>query len=67
MSIELGQIHNVVRTYQRVLNLGPSGSSKQDQSASEPEDRVSISPEARKMQDGVRRVDPGQGPSPSRR
>lgn len=51
MSIHFSQIHNLVRTYQHVLNLD----SKQPAAKPEPsdtvrEDRVTVSPEARELQ-----------------
>ncbi|MBI3603486.1 MAG: hypothetical protein HY205_03445 [Nitrospirae bacterium] len=46
MGIDFGQIHNLVRTYQRVLDLDTPSSSHAEQAAHE-DDRVSISEEAR--------------------
>lgn len=48
MGIDFGQIHNLVRTYQRVLDLDTPSPSHPDQPASE-DDRVSISEEARRL------------------
>lgn len=55
MSIHFDQIHNIVRTYQRVLDLEPSegprtSRSSQDQGGTEGNDKVSISSEARQLQ-----------------
>ena len=47
MGIEFSQIHNLVRTYQRILPVPEGQSSHEDQDGAEAEDRVSISPEAR--------------------
>lgn len=47
MGIEFSQIHNLVRTYQRILQVPTSQSSHEDKDVAEVEDRVSISPEAR--------------------
>ena len=44
MGIEFSQIHNLVRTYQRILNV-PSGPQSRGDRATE--GRVSISPQAR--------------------
>lgn len=67
MSIEGSEIHNLVRTYQRALNLDLSGPSSSDGPASEQDDRVSISPEARKLQQGFGKVGQSQGTTSSRR
>ena len=54
MGIEFSQIHNLVRTYQRILNV-PSGQSPHgDRDVAETEDRVSISPEARAQKEPSR-------------
>ena len=53
MSIHFSQIHNLVRTYQHVLNLDAKNPpAKPTEAASEAakEDRVTVSPEAREMQ-----------------
>jgi hypothetical protein len=50
MGTQFSAIHNLVRTYQRVLNLEPPDLSKRGQPASERGDRVSISSEARGLQ-----------------
>lgn len=47
MGIEFSQIHNLVRTYQRILNVSSSKSPCGDRTAPETEDRISISPQAR--------------------
>lgn len=47
MPIEFSQIHNLVRTYQRILPAPSGQSSHEDKDVVEAEDRVSISPEAR--------------------
>ncbi len=67
MSIQFSQIHNLVRTYQRVLNLDQSGQSQSDGPASEQDDRVSISPEAYKLQQSLGKAGQIQGPTSSRR
>lgn len=67
MSIQFSEIHNLVRTYQRVLNLDQSGQSQSDGPASEQDDRVSISPEAYKLQQDLGKAGQIQGPTSSRR
>nr|MBI3614275.1 hypothetical protein [Nitrospirota bacterium] len=67
MSIQFSEIHNLVRTYQRVLNLDRSGPSSSEGSASEQDDRVSISPEARYLQQDHGKVGQSQGTTSSRR
>lgn len=67
MSIQGSEIHNLVRTYQRVLNLDQSGPSSSEGPASERDDRVSISPEARKLQQGLGKVGQSHGTTSSRR
>lgn len=67
MSIQFSQIHNLVRTYQRVLNLDEAGQSQPEGSAWERDDRVSISPEARKLQQGLGKPGQGQGTASTRR
>jgi hypothetical protein len=52
MSIQFGAIHNLVRTYQRVLNLESSAQTP-EAAAAEADDRVSISKEARQLQQGA--------------
>jgi hypothetical protein len=54
MGIEFSQIHNLVRTYQRILPVPLSQSPHEDKDAGEVEDRVSISPEARAQNDPSR-------------
>jgi hypothetical protein len=54
MSIEFSAIHNVVRTYQRVLNL-PHSDSSPAAGAGPEQDRLSISTEAREQEE-VHRV-----------
>jgi len=49
MGTQFSAIHNLVRTYQRVLNLEPADHPKRDRSASGTDDRVSISSEARDL------------------
>lgn len=56
MSIEFGAIHNLVRTYQRVLKLEHSDASPAAGAGPE-QDRVSISVEAREQKE-VDRVPP---------
>lgn len=51
MGIEFSQIHNLVRTYQRILQVPTSQSPHEDRDVAEAEDRVSISPEAREQED----------------
>jgi hypothetical protein len=50
MGTQFSAIHNLVRTYQRVLNLEPSDHPKRGQPALGAGDRVSISSEARGLQ-----------------
>ncbi|MEW6542418.1 MAG: hypothetical protein AB1411_02280 [Nitrospirota bacterium] len=50
MSIQFSDIHNLVRTYQRVLNLDQPDPVKSRAKTADPEDRVSISLEARGLQ-----------------
>ncbi|HZS12472.1 MAG TPA: hypothetical protein VFA38_09480 [Nitrospirales bacterium] len=52
MSIHFSQIHNLVRTYQHVLNLDAKNPPAKHTQANEAakEDRVTVSPEAREMQ-----------------
>ena len=47
MGIEFSQIHNLVRTYQRILTLPPSKQLRESKNDAATEDRISISPEAR--------------------
>lgn len=54
MGIEFSQIHNLVRTYQRILQVPTSQSSHEDKDVAEVEDRVSISPEARAQKEPSR-------------
>ncbi len=57
MSIQFDQIHNVVRTYQRVLDLDSTEGTRRAKAVAERgesdagADRVSISQEARQLQD----------------
>ncbi|TAJ07405.1 MAG: hypothetical protein EPO61_15745 [Nitrospirae bacterium] len=67
MSIQGSEIHNLVRTYQRVLNLDHSGPSSSEGAASEQDDRVSISSEARNLQQGLGKVGQSQGATSARR
>jgi hypothetical protein len=60
MGIEFSQIHNLVRTYQRILQVPTSQSSHEDKDVAEVEDRVSISPEARAQKEPSR-MDPISG------
>lgn len=50
MGIEFGQIHNLVRTYQRVLNVPSSKPSRVGRAETATEDRISISPQAREQE-----------------
>lgn len=65
MGIESGAIHNLVRTYQRVLNLEESAQGPPDLPPGDPDDRVTISEEARQLQQGA--LKPGQHGSAARR
>lgn len=67
MSIQGSEIHNLVRTYQRVLNLDQPGQSSSEGPAAEQDDRVSISPEARNLQQGLGKVGQSQGATSTRR
>lgn len=50
MSIHFGDLHNIVRTYQRVLDLDVPEPTPRSRGASlDPEIRVSISPKAREL------------------
>lgn len=50
MGIHFGDLHNLVRTYQRVLNLDvPEPTPQPRESVQDPEIRVSISPKAREL------------------
>ena len=60
MGIEFSQIHNLVRTYQKILPVPVSQSPHEDKDVVEAEDRVSISPEAR-AQNEPSRVDQPSG------
>jgi hypothetical protein len=57
MSIQFDQIHNVVRTYQRVLDLDQAEGAKRARASSDrgesdsASDRVSISQEARQLRE----------------
>ncbi len=61
MGIEFSQIHNLVRTYQRILQVSTSQSSHEDKDVVEAEDRVSISPEARAQKEPSRTDQPSGG------
>ncbi len=50
MSIAFNQIHNIVRTYQRMLHLPKADATKPTERADR-EDRVSISAEAREQEE----------------
>ena len=47
MAIEFTQIHNVVRTYQRAIEISPSVRQDAEQAGQVKGDQVSISPDAR--------------------
>ena len=49
MSIQFSEIHNLVRTYQRVLKLEPVEPVQPVQSSTKQADRVSISRQAREL------------------
>ena len=49
MSIQFSEIHNLVRTYQRVLKLEPVEPVQPVQTATKQADRVSISRQAREL------------------
>jgi len=51
MGIEFSQIHNLVRTYQRMLNAPPSKHLGGDRITTEIDDRVVISPQGREQKD----------------
>lgn len=61
MGIEFSQIHNLVRTYQRILNVPSSHSPHEDRDVAEAEDRVSISPEARAQKEPSRTDSTSEG------
>jgi hypothetical protein len=54
VGIEFSQIHNLVRTYQRILNVPSSMQSRGDRTDGATEDRVSISPQAREHEEQYR-------------
>ena len=56
MAIEFSQIHNLVRTYQRILNVPSNTPSRGDRTETASVDRVSLSPQARE-QEAQRRMD----------
>lgn len=51
MGIEFSQIHNLVRTYQRMLNVPSSTHLCGDRTTQEIDDHVAISPQARERND----------------
>ena len=53
MSIQFSEIHNLVRTYQRVLKLEPVEPVQTAQSSIKQSDRVSISRQARELVQGT--------------
>jgi len=50
VSIHFSQIHNLVRTYQHVLNLDSKNPPAKTPPDASQEDRVTLSPEARELQ-----------------
>jgi hypothetical protein len=54
MGIEFSQIHNLVRTYQRILNQPPSKQHRGEMAGAASEDRISISPGAREHEEQAR-------------
>ncbi|MCX5724466.1 MAG: hypothetical protein NTX84_08135 [Nitrospirae bacterium] len=62
MGIETSLIHNLIRTYQRVLNQPAGKQPAAEGSGRATEDRVSISPKAREYE-GQQRIDPVPHPS----
>ena len=61
MGIEFSQIHNLVRTYQKILQAPENQSPHEDKDVVEAEDRVSISPEARAQTEPSRTDQPSGG------
>ncbi len=55
MSFQFSEIHNLVRTYQRVLKLEPADLPTPVEPAPEPVDRASISDQAQELANGSRR------------
>lgn len=55
MGIEFSQIHNLVRTYQRILDVPSRTKSRGDGPDRAGEDRLSISPQARAHEAQYRR------------
>jgi hypothetical protein len=51
MGIEFSQIHNLVRTYERILDVPSSKQVREDRVGTAAEDRISISPQAREQED----------------
>lgn len=60
MNVQFSEIHNVIRTYQRILRLDPPDAPKAGPPASEGDDRVSISHQARELQGASERAGDGQ-------
>jgi hypothetical protein len=54
MGIEFSQIHNLVRTYQWVLNVPSSKQPLGDRTDPATEDRISLSPQAREHEEQYR-------------
>ena len=54
MGIEFSQIHNLVRTYQRILNVSSSKQPHGDRADTTTEDRISLSPQAREHEEQYR-------------
>lgn len=55
MAIEFSQIHNLVRTYQRILDVPSRAQSREGGTGRAMEDQVSISPQAREYEEQYRR------------
>lgn len=55
MGIEFSQIHNLVRAYQRILDVPSRAKSRRDGAGRATEDQVSISPQAREYEEQSRR------------
>lgn len=62
MGIEFNQIHNLVRTYQRILNFPRNERVEEEAAGSTPEDKVSISSDARELEAEAHRHDKPRDP-----
>lgn len=63
MGIEFSQIHNLVRTYQRILNVPSSQQPRGGRTDRATEDHISISPPAREYEEQYQTDPIPDGPS----